>query len=113
MVWSIVHSKHTKRSPVHVSTVDYDLTCTMLIGDQKIIVWPPFGDSHGEKLTALERASPVSSEDTLTDCVGATITNIFVAGTGQYVDIRFELSNGRLIEYSASYSNPEMMIATA
>ena len=98
---------------VHVSITDFDLSCTMLVGDQRIGLYPSSGDTLGEQLTALENAVEVSSKDALSDCVGATISDAIVLVTGHSLDVRFALSNARRINYSTSYSSTTMSILTA
>jgi len=89
---------------IFVSTVDYDLGCTLFVDDERSDFWPQ--DSLGSEPEGLENCQGVTTAEALSGCVNTNVVAVHTFGNDEELCIRLVFSNGQQLEYSTGYVLP-------
>ena len=90
---------------VYVSTSDYDLAVSMRHNKKRHLAYILYDDKFASKEIEERTGTVVTNRSGVSTCVGTTIQEVAMAGSGQSVVLSLRLSNGQQLQYSTSFSN--------
>ena len=95
---------------VYVSTSDYDLMISVRHNDKREGSNILYDDKFASKEIEKQTGTVVTDGSELNTCVGTTIQEVALTGSGHEMILRIGLSNDQQIQYSTSFSNTDCLV---